>query len=234
MRSSSDQSIDCGWNIPKVEQIKDSIGVNSHWPSRRRRVSLVTHWILQHTTLRRGHRILVLRQVNVKTRSVPRRVLDVGRSHCGLGGLPRILLVYRGVSTVSGHRRCAGALAGPFVRGCGGVLCLGFGWRIGRAGRVLAALFAGRVARRRLELSCGLRDWEVGSAALALTGGRSGRHDGDKGSVFSSSLEEKEMEREVSTCKRLDPVLGVIFFFGARVGAADDGTCYETKTQQTL
>lgn len=33
------------------------------------------------------------------------------------------------------------------------------------------------------------------------------------------------MEREMSTCKRLDPVLGVIFFFGAQVGAADDGTC---------
>lgn len=32
------------------------------------------------------------------------------------------------------------------------------------------------------------------------------------------------MGRESSTCKRLDPVLGVIFFFGAQVGAADDGT----------
>jgi hypothetical protein len=34
------------------------------------------------------------------------------------------------------------------------------------------------------------------------------------------SLEEREMGRESSRCKRLDPVLGVIFFFWGTSGGA--------------
>jgi hypothetical protein len=36
----------------------------------------------------------------------------------------------------------------------------------------------------------------MGSAALALTGGRSGRHDGDKGGVFVFSRGKRDGKRE--------------------------------------